>query len=96
MSTSNAPTTLVNSNAGPAGVNINRGDVRSFGGQPLPRKPYDPLARIPSPEALRERLSQTLALAEKLRILLELAERLHQPVTTADHAATPGTKGEKS
>jgi hypothetical protein len=35
-------------------------------------------------------------LAEKLRILLELAERLHQPVTTADHAATPGTKGEKS
>jgi hypothetical protein len=51
----------------------------------LPRKQqYDPLARIPSPEAIRERLSQTLALAEKWRILLEVAERLRLADTTAD------------
>jgi hypothetical protein len=50
----------------------------------LPRKPYDPLAVIPSPEAIRERLTETLTLAERLRVLLELAERLHLPVTTAD------------
>jgi hypothetical protein len=42
----------------------------------MSRKPYDPLAVIPSPEAVRERLSQTLVLAEKFRILLEVAERL--------------------
>jgi hypothetical protein len=51
----------------------------------LPRKEYDPIARIPSPEVLRERLSQTLTLAEKLRILLEVSERLRLPVTTGDH-----------
>jgi hypothetical protein len=50
----------------------------------LPRKEYDPLAVIPSPEAVRERLSQTLVLAEKFRILLEVAERLRLADTTAD------------
>jgi len=53
----------------------------------MPRKEFDPLDRIPSPEAVRERLSQTLALAERLRILLELAERLRLATTTA--AAPP-------
>lgn len=57
--------------------------VRSFGGQPLPRKPYDPLAVIPSPDAIRQRLTETLTLAERLRILLDLAERLRLSITTA-------------
>jgi hypothetical protein len=56
-------------------------------GNPLPRKPYDPLAVIPSPEAIRERLTETLTLAERLRILLELAERLRLPVISADRPA---------
>jgi hypothetical protein len=58
----------------------------------LPRKEYDPLAVIPSPEAVRERLSQTLVLAEKLRILLEVAERLRLAVTTADKLPAPNTE----
>lgn len=53
----------------------------------MPRKPYDPLAIIPSPEAIRERLTETLTLAERLRLLLELAERLRLPLTTADTLA---------
>ncbi len=62
-------------------------------GDALPRKPYDPLAVIPSPEVIRERLTQTLTLADRLRILLDLAERLRLPVITADqlHAGTPET-----
>jgi len=50
----------------------------------LPRKRYDPLAMIPSPDAIRERLTETLTLAERLRVLLDLAERLRLPITTAD------------
>ena len=42
----------------------------------MPRKEYDPLAMLPSPEAIRERLTRTLALAKRLRILLDVAERL--------------------
>jgi hypothetical protein len=68
--------------------------VQSFGGQPLPRKPYDPLAVIPSPDALRERLAETLTLAERLRILLDLAERLRLPlVSTSDLTARDQAKG---
>lgn len=37
----------------------------------------DPLARIPTPDAIRFRLQETERLAEKLRILLDLSERLH-------------------
>jgi len=55
----------------------------------LPRKPYDPLAVIPSPEAIRERLTQTLTLAERLRILLELAERLRLPLMPASDLTVP-------
>jgi hypothetical protein len=55
----------------------------------LPRKPYDPFAVIPSPDAIRQRLAETLTLAERLRILLELAERLQLPITTADRLAPP-------
>lgn len=68
--------------------------VRSFGGHHLARKPYDPLAVIPSPEAVRERLTEAESLTARLRILLELAERLRLPVTTADRITAPiNTKG---
>ena len=53
----------------------------------MPRKPYDPLAFVPSPDVLREKLRETLTLVERLRLLLDLAERLRLPVTTADHLA---------
>ncbi|MFO0847311.1 MAG: hypothetical protein U0871_01955 [Gemmataceae bacterium] len=49
----------------------------------MARKQYDPLAVIPSPEAIRERLTETLTLAERLRILLDLAERLRLPLRVA-------------
>jgi hypothetical protein len=58
-------------------------------GTHLKRKPYDPLAVIPSPEAIRERLSETLTLAERLRILLDLAERLRLPLVPASDLPTP-------
>jgi hypothetical protein len=60
-----------------------------FGRTNMPRKEYDPLALIPSPEAIRQRLSQTLVLAEKLRILLEVAERLRL-VDTATYKENAG------
>jgi hypothetical protein len=60
----------------------------------LARRPYNPLAAIPSPDAIRERLTETLTLANRLRILLELAERLRQPVP-ADCSTVPnGAKEE--
>jgi len=55
----------------------------------MPRRPYDPLAAIPSPEAIRQRLTETLVLAERLRTLLELAERLRLPLTTGSTVITP-------
>jgi len=55
----------------------------------LPPKPYDPLAVIPSPEAIRKRLTETLTLAERLRILLELAERLRLPLSTGGTLPPP-------
>jgi len=55
----------------------------------LSRKPYDPLAVIPSPEAIRQRLTETLVLAERLRILLELAERLQSPLVPVPDANRP-------
>lgn len=55
----------------------------------MPHKRFDPLAMIPSPKAIRERLAETLTLAERLRILLDLAERLHLAATTADQLAAP-------
>lgn len=62
---------------------------RSFGGLHLSRKHYDPLAMIPSPEAIRARLVETLTLAERLRILLELAERLRLPLVSAADLTPP-------
>ena len=55
----------------------------------MSRKPYDPLAVIPSPEAIRQRLTETLVLAERLRILLELAERLQSPLVPVPDANRP-------
>lgn len=55
----------------------------------MPRKPYDPLAVIPSPEAIRARLTETLTLAERLRVLLDLAERLRLPLVPASELTAP-------
>jgi hypothetical protein len=55
----------------------------------MPRRPFDPLACIPSPEAVRAKLRETLDLAERLRLLLDLAERLHLPLNTASELPTP-------
>lgn len=55
----------------------------------MPRKAYDPLAVIPSPEAIRARLIETLTLAERLRILLDLAERLRLPLMAASKLPDP-------
>ena len=52
-------------------------------------QPYDPLACIPAPDAVRHKLAETELLAERLRILLDVAERLRLPLTTADRLATP-------
>jgi hypothetical protein len=58
----------------------------------MPQKVYDPLAFVPSPEAVRERLRQAETLVERLRILLDLAERLQRPSATADRVPTTGDK----
>lgn len=55
----------------------------------MPRRPYDPLAMIPRPEAIRQRLTQTLTLAERLRVLLDLSEKLNLPLTTGDTLTAP-------
>ncbi len=59
------------------------------------KKPYDPLAVIPSPDAIRERLTETLTLAERLRVLLDVAERLRLPLVTADRSTPPDEKKAK-
>lgn len=48
----------------------------------MPRRPYDPLHAIPSPDAIRAKLRETEALTHRLRVLLEIAERLQLPLTT--------------
>ena len=58
--------------------------INPMEGNQLAPKQYDPLAVIPSPEAIRERLTETITLAERLKILLDVAERLRLPITTAD------------
>ena len=58
----------------------------------MQRKPYDPLAVIPSPEAIRERLAETLTLADRLRVLLDLAERLRLPLKTGADLRDCGKK----
>ncbi len=55
----------------------------------MARRPYDPLALIPSPDAVRQRLDETLTLAERLKILLDLAERLRLPLQRAADRPTP-------
>lgn len=45
----------------------------------MPKKQFDPLASIPSPEAIRKRLQETLDFARRLEILLEVSERIRQP-----------------
>jgi hypothetical protein len=55
----------------------------------MARRPYDPLAVVPDPDVIRERLRETLTVADRLRILLDLAERLRLPLTTANTLAPP-------
>jgi hypothetical protein len=55
---------------------------------------YDPLAIVPDPDVIREKLRETLTLAERLRLLLDLAERLRLPVTTADTLSQPQPRSE--
>ena len=55
----------------------------------MQRKPYDPLAVIPSPEAIRARLVETLTLADRLRMLLDLAERIRPPLVVASDLPVP-------
>jgi hypothetical protein len=50
----------------------------------MARRLYDPLAFVPSPDVIREKLTETLSLAERLRLLLDLAERLSPTLTTGD------------
>lgn len=58
----------------------------------MARKPYDPLAVIPSPDAVRERLADAETLAARLRILLELAERLRLPLAPACGIPAPADR----
>ena len=55
----------------------------------MARRPYDPLAFVPSPDVIREKLRETLTLAERLRLLLDLAERLRSPIVTTDKLTAP-------
>jgi hypothetical protein len=55
----------------------------------MPHKPYDPLAWVPSPEIVRQKLAETLTLAERLRILLDLSERLRRVATAPDRQPAP-------
>jgi hypothetical protein len=57
-------------------------------------RPFDPLALIPSTEAIKERLAETEVLAGRLRLLLELAERLRSPQETGqDNSDACGQEG---
>jgi hypothetical protein len=58
----------------------------------MPRRSYDPLACIPSPDAIRQKLDETLTLAERLRVLLDLAERLRLPLGTAASLPSPADR----
>ncbi len=42
----------------------------------MPRRPYDPLAFVPPPSPIRDKLAETEALVRKFRVLLDLVERL--------------------
>lgn len=53
-------------------------------------KLYDPLAFVPSPQVVRDKLAQTEELARKLRVLLDFAERIDAPESRA--ATTPPGK----
>ena len=53
----------------------------------MAHKHYDPLDFVPSPEIIRQKLTETQSLADRLSILLELAERLRLPLKTADGLA---------
>jgi hypothetical protein len=59
----------------------------------MPRRTYDPLDFVPTPEVVRQKLTETMVLADRLRVLLELAERLRLPITTADRLVPGPTNG---
>ena len=53
----------------------------------MPRKPFDPLSYIPSPRALKEKLTETRKLSRRLSILLKVAEKLEATKDAADGKA---------
>jgi hypothetical protein len=62
----------------------------------MPKEKFDPLAFIPSPHILREKLTEAVELADRLRILLDVSERVHAdpPGPLPDEAAvTPAKAG---
>jgi hypothetical protein len=56
----------------------------------MARRSYDPLAFVPSPDVIREKLREALTRAERLRLLLDLSERLRLPIVTADTLTPSG------
>jgi hypothetical protein len=42
----------------------------------MSRKPYDPLAYIPSPDVIRKKLTEAEQLASRLRVLLRVSEEI--------------------
>lgn len=53
----------------------------------MARRPYDPLAFVPSPDVIRVKLRETRSLAERLQLLLEISERMQPQVATTDSPA---------
>jgi hypothetical protein len=46
----------------------------------MPRKCFDPLTFIPSPEAIQRHLEETESLAVRLRILLQVAQDIRTAI----------------
>jgi hypothetical protein len=54
----------------------------------MPRKPFDPLTYIPSPEVIQGHLDQTEQLARRLRILLRVAREIQETEGQPEAAAS--------
>lgn len=57
----------------------------------MARKIWDPLAYIPSAQAVREKLEETQEIVRKLHVLLDVAERLER-AGSKDEGAAGNTK----
>lgn len=47
----------------------------------MPRHDFDPLASIPQPQVVREKLQDVERIAQRLRTLLRFAEEIHEHKT---------------